>query len=184
MEPLELTYKIEEADYVSANIWAALEKTPFWLAVNRYFLFAIDLIILIIAIVAGLPFGYYFFLIIVGFLPFLMRLSLMLRASKTYRKNKLLQEHFITFVFSEEGVTENFAGLSYNTEWKEIKQVVLYRHLFIMELNTSRVLFCPYQGLNESTQNELKTWVYAKLEKTKIHLGKKFKESENKNEAN
>ncbi|MBN2540064.1 MAG: YcxB family protein [Bacilli bacterium] len=186
MEPLKLTYPITESDFTKVNIWAALEKTPFMALVNRYLLLGIDVAILIIAIIAELPIGYFFLLIIVGLTPLLMRLSLMLRASKKYRKNSLLQEHDITLVFQEDGLSEQFAGLHYETAWDEIKIVTEYKDLLIIELNTQRVLFAPYLNLEEEQKNQLKAIIeqHLKQEQIKFRKPKQSKESETKDETN
>jgi len=184
MKPIKFTYKILEKDYIKVNLWSALEKTPFMRLINRYLIYIFDFIIMIIALFAKIPLGYFIFLITIVLITLLLRFSIINQARKKFRRNPMLIKHDITVEVSEEGVKETFVNISHKTNWNQIIRVQLIKNVLLMSLVNSRVLFIPINVIDEEKYYLLLKLLQIHLLDKQIKLPQTLVRKEEKNETN
>ncbi|OQX93899.1 MAG: hypothetical protein B6I17_01515 [Tenericutes bacterium 4572_104] len=180
MKPIKFTYRILEKDYIRVNLWSALEKTPFMRLINRYLIYGFDIIIMIIAIFARLPFGYFMFLIFIVIITLLLRFSIYNQSKKKFRRNPMLVKHDITIEISEEGFRETFVSISYDTFWEEISKVQLVKDVLIINLKSSRILFIPINAIDEEKYDLLLKLLKKHLSDKQIKLPQSLERKEEK----
>ena len=170
MKSVSFTYRIKEKDYITVNLWSSLEKTKFMRILNRYLIYGLDFLMMILALISSLPVGYFFFLLFIAMVTFLLRVGVIVKAKKKYYRNALLQEHDMTVYISDDIIRETFLNLSYESKWSEVRSMQLVNKILMIDLKDSRVLFVPVEAITEEDYHLLHEIVKRKIPLNKLRL--------------
>ncbi|HOO44158.1 MAG TPA: YcxB family protein, partial [Bacillota bacterium] len=161
---------IDPKDFVAINIWAGLERTLFLKLLYRYGFFLLDALILVFAMISGLPTGFYVLLVLLALFPLSLRLIVVRKAKKTFSTNKIFQEHMITMTINQLGIEESFFTHRYNNRWEELIVITELRDIFVIMVENSRVLYIPKNVFSTESLDDFKTLVRASLPDKKINF--------------
>ncbi|XMB72614.1 YcxB family protein [Mycoplasmatota bacterium WC30] len=168
METIKFRYRLTEEDYTRLYIWAIFEKSRLLRLFNKYLIYVLGAFLIGVCYITSLSIEFYGLIILMTFLPLLLRLFTKNSAKKQYRSNKILQENDIETTLSDEGIGEVLGETQTFVKWANISRVYESHDMILFMTDSIRVSAIRKRLLSEEQIRAFKETIVNKVHKKVI----------------